>query len=267
MSISDWISIICSGIALIVTVIIAVLQIKQSDRMEKFEKRQDERDEQRHCESVKVQALSFISKHYDNRGLIPLCAISAMYNDRYLYTREMYHEFCCFTKEVQNKILDLCEIDLQVRENDNFFFECVKSVENIVESTFKKEESIFYDGGKYIERCLTYYGKEKLPHTEFKYENDIANIIVSAFQNNECEDKNPISELSQKFNFRSCDERNACQLATVTAKYIAIFAPNANQTDKDYGTPGGYSGETIDIMEDLFLQALFEIYTNLILIN
>ena len=39
MSVSDWISIICAGVALIVTVIIAVLQIRQSDRMEKFEKK------------------------------------------------------------------------------------------------------------------------------------------------------------------------------------------------------------------------------------
>lgn len=45
MSISDWISIICAGVALIVTVIIAVLQIRQSNRMERFEKRQDKRDE------------------------------------------------------------------------------------------------------------------------------------------------------------------------------------------------------------------------------
>ena len=36
MSVSDWISIICAGVALIVTVIIAVLQIRQSNRMERF---------------------------------------------------------------------------------------------------------------------------------------------------------------------------------------------------------------------------------------
>ena len=32
MTVSDWISIICAGVALIVTVIIAVLQIRQSNR-------------------------------------------------------------------------------------------------------------------------------------------------------------------------------------------------------------------------------------------
>ena len=85
MSVSDWISIICAGVALIVTVIIAVLQIRQSNCMERFEKRQDKRDEQRHQESVKAQAVSFISKYYKDRGLIPLCAIATMYNDLFYY--------------------------------------------------------------------------------------------------------------------------------------------------------------------------------------
>lgn len=91
MSVSDWISIICAGVALIVTVIIAVLQIRQSNRMERFEKRQDKRDEQRHQESVKAQAVSFISKYYKDRGLIPLCAIATMYNDLFYYNREIAH--------------------------------------------------------------------------------------------------------------------------------------------------------------------------------
>ena len=38
MTVSDWISIICAGVALIVTIVIAILQIRQSNRMEKFEK-------------------------------------------------------------------------------------------------------------------------------------------------------------------------------------------------------------------------------------
>ena len=106
MSVSDWISIICAGVSLIVTIVIAVLQIRQSSRMNKFELRQDERDEQRHAESVKARAVSFLSKYYSNRGLIPLCAIAAMHNDLFYYSREMYREFCCMTLEVQNRILE-----------------------------------------------------------------------------------------------------------------------------------------------------------------
>ena len=111
---SDWISIICASISLVVTIVIAGLQLWQSGRMEKFERRQDERDERRHAEEVKSQAVSFISKHYADRGLIPLCAMAAMHNDLYYYSREMYREFCCMTLEAQNRVLEYCGLDLHV---------------------------------------------------------------------------------------------------------------------------------------------------------
>ena len=85
MDISDWISI---GVAFL----IGFFQIWQNKRLSDFEHRQDKRDETRHAASVKSQAISFISKNYSNRGLIPLCAIAAMHNDLYYYSREMYRE-------------------------------------------------------------------------------------------------------------------------------------------------------------------------------
>ena len=110
MTTSDIISMVCSGISLIATIIIAVLQIIQSNRMEKFEHKQDERDEKRHEEDIKAEAVTFISKYYHDRGLIPLCAMAAMHNDLYYYSREMYREFCCKTVEVQNRILKYLEL-------------------------------------------------------------------------------------------------------------------------------------------------------------
>lgn len=153
MTVSDWISIICAGVALIVTIVIAILQIRQSNRMEKFEKRQDKRDEERHQESVKAQAVSFISKYYKDRGLIPLCAIAAMYNDLFYYNREMYREFCCCTKEVQNRILEYCDLDLRVSEY-NIFEKCLAAIESVLNEHFPDDKSVFYDGGKYFARSL-----------------------------------------------------------------------------------------------------------------
>ena len=147
MSISDWISIICAGVALIVTVIIAVLQIRQSNRMERFEKRQDKRDEQRYQESVKAQAVSFISKYYKDRGLIPLCAIAAMYNDLFYYNREMYREFCCCTKEVQNRILEYCDLDLRVSEY-NIYEKCLATIESVLNKHFPDDKKCFLRGRK-----------------------------------------------------------------------------------------------------------------------
>ena len=167
MSISDWISIISAVVALTATIIIAILQIKQSNRMEKFEKRQDMRDEQRHQECVKSQAVSFISKYYKDRGLIPLCAIAAMYNDLFYYNREMYREFCCCTKEIQNRILEYCKLDLRV-DNCNIYEMCLTAIENVMKKYFPNDKDVFYDGGKYFERSIEFYAGKPIPHQEFE---------------------------------------------------------------------------------------------------
>lgn len=263
MSVSDWISIICAGVALIVTVIIAVLQIRQSNRMERFEKRQDKRDEQRHQESVKAQAVSFISKYYKDRGLIPLCAIATMYNDLFYYNREMYREFCCCTKEVQNRILEYCDLDLRVSEY-NIYEKCLVAIESVLNKRFPDDKSVFYDGGKYFTRSLEYYADKPIPHQEFEYQNHITDVLANAFNSND-KKETPIQQLSVEYSFGSCKEIEACQLVTVIAEFAAIYGNKNKNIDKSYGSPGGYDGEVIETMEDLFLLALFEIYTNCVL--
>lgn len=286
MSVSDWISIICAGVSLIVTIIIAILQFWQSSRMNKFERRQNERDEQRHAESVKSQAVSFISKYYSNRGLIPLCAIAAIHNDLFYYSREMYREFCCMTLEVQNCILKYCKLDLRVREVNGLFGKCIKAIEDVLHEHFPDDESPFYDGGKYVLRSLEYYGGEQIPverinyrpvcmDSEFgkifssgfdgtsSYESCIADVLDEAFRGEDMQQ--PIAKLEQMYGFRGVSEIEACQFAAVLAEYIAIYGGKDDDSDKDYGSPGSYAGETIDTMEDLFLLSVFEMYTRLVL--
>lgn len=282
MTCSDWISIICASISLIVTIVIAGLQLWQSGRMEKFERRQDERDERRHAEEVKSQAVSFISKHYANRGLIPLCAIAAMHNDLYYYSREMYREFCCMTLEAQNRVLEYCGLDLRVAEKKGLFRRCIKAVEEVLHTCFPGDESPFYDGGKYVLRSLEYYGEEKIPVERINYrpsymtgpltanfdgtssyESCITDVLSESFRGDGSE--HPVSVLEREYGFRGELENEACQFATVLAQYIAIYGSEDDDSDKEYGAPGGYAGETIDTMEDLFLLAVFEMYIHLVL--
>lgn len=89
---------------------------------------------------------------------------------------------------------------------------------------------------------------------------DMLNIAFNSSNTSE----DIICKLEKQYGFQNVSEIEACQFATVLAKYIAIYA-GENKTDKIYGTPGGYAGESIETMEDIFLLALFEIYTNLIL--
>lgn len=263
MIISDWINIICATISLVVTVIIAVLQIKQSNRMEKFERRQDAIEEERHAETVRAQAVSFVSKYYSDRGLIPLCSIAAMYNDLYYYSSEMYREYCCYTKEVQNKILEYCNLDLRITERE-IFPKCVEALESIQKHYFPDDKNIFYDGAKYLERSLRNYGSQKIPHEEYQYEKCITDIISEAFRSKKFDEK-PIEYLALKFDFGNAEEIEACQLTTFIAECIAIYGENKEESNKYYGAPGAYDGEEIKTMEDLFLKAVFEIYTNLVI--
>ena len=282
MTYSDWISIICASISLIVTIVIAILQLWQSGRMEKFERRQDERDERRHAEGVKTQAVSFISKHYADRGLIPLCAMAAMHNDLYYYSREMYREFCCMTLEAQNRVLEYCGLDLRVKEEKGLFGRCIEAVEEVLHTRFPGDRSPFYDGGKYVLRGLECYGGEKIPVERINYrppymtgplavnfdgtssyENCIADVLRESFRGDGSE--HPVSILERKYGFSGAPENEACHFATVLAQYIAIYGSNDDDSDKKYGAPGGYAGETIDTMEDLFLLAVFEMYIHLVL--
>lgn len=250
--------------------------------MEKFERRQDERDERRHAEEVKSQAVSFISKHYSDRGLIPLCAMAAMHNDLYYYSREMYREFCCMTLEAQNRVLEYCGLDLRVTEEKELFGRCIKAVEEVLRTRFPGDESPFYDGGKYVLRSLEYYGGKKIPVERINYrppyitgplvanydgtssyESCITDVLSESFRGYGPE--HPVSVLEREYRFKEVLENEACQFATVLAQYIAIYGSEDDDSDKEYGAPGGYAGETIDTMEDLFLLAVFEMYIHLVL--
>lgn len=263
LSISDWINIICAVASLVVTIFIAILQKRQSNRMERFEKRQDERDEQRHQEGVKAQAVSFISKYYKDRGLIPLCAIAEMYNDLFYYNRVMYREFCCLTKETQNRILEYCELDLRVSDDD-IYEKCLDAIEGVRKQYFPDDKTIFYEGGKYLYGSLKKYGQQPIPHQEFAYQNHITDVLAEAFNSHDKEAA-PIQQLTIEYGFESCEPVVACQLVTMIAEFLAIYGNENKTEDKEYGRPGSYDGERIETMEDLFLLALFEIYTKCVL--
>lgn len=113
-------------------------------------------------------------------------------------------------------------------------------------------------------RSLEYYADKPIPHQEFEYQNHITDVLANAFNSND-KKKTPIQQLSVEYNFGSCKEIEACQLVTVIAEFAAIYGNKNKNIDKSYGSPGGYDGEVIETMEDLFLLALFEIYTNCVL--
>ena len=149
MDVSDWISLIGALASLVLTIVIAVVQYKQSKKIASMERAWDERDERRRVQEVKASAVSFISRYYVDRELIPLCAIAAMYNPLLYYSRQMYRDFCCLTEETQNTVLKYLQLDLVVHEDDLFYDHCLSVLRSIVRDHFPKDRDIFYDNGKY----------------------------------------------------------------------------------------------------------------------
>lgn len=276
---------ICAFISLFVTVIIGKKQSCQSKRMEEFERRQDERDERRHAEGNKARAIEFISKHYADRGLIPLCAVAAMHNDLFHYSRKMYWEFCCLVPEVQNLILEFCNLDLRVRGEDDLFVRCITAVKAALRDRFPEDESVLYDDGKYVLRSLERYAGERLPALRvdllpecldssflppdsctLEYDYLIRKVLSEAFESRDAS-FTPISHLKNEYQFESSPEIEACRFASTVAFYAATYGSCDEANNRYYGCPGGFDGERIETMEDLFLLTVFQIYTKLLLPN
>lgn len=276
---------ICAFISLFVTVIIGKKQSCQSKRMEELERRQDERDERRHAEGNKAQAIEFISKHYADRALIPLCAVAAMHNDLFHYSRKMYWEFCCLVPEVQNLILEFCNLDLRVKGEDDLFVRCITAVEAALRDRFPEDESVLYDDGKYVLRSLERYAGERLPALRvdllpecldssflppdsctLEYDHLIRKVLSEAFESRDAS-FTPISHLKNEYQFESSSEIEACRFASTVAFYAATYGSGDEANNRYYGCPGGFDGERIETMEDLFLLTVFQIYTKLLLPN
>lgn len=276
---------ICSVFSLAATIVIAFIQIYQSKRMEVFERRQDERDERRHAEGNKARAIEFISNHYADRGLIPLCAVAAMHNDLFHYSRKMYWEFCCLVPEVQNLILKYCSLDLRVRGEEDLFVRCIAAVEAVLRDRFPEDESVLYDDGKYVLRSLERYAGERLPEPRvdflpecldssllppdsctLEYDYLIRKVLSEAFESRDAS-FTPISYLKNEYQFESSPEIEACRFASTVAFYAATYGSGDEANNMAYGCPGGFDGERIETMEGLFLLTVFQIYTKLLLPN
>ena len=276
---------ICAFISLFVTVIIGKKQSCQSKRMEELERRQDERDERRHAEGNKTQAIEFISKHYADRGLIPLCAAAAMHNDLFHYSRKMYWEFCCLVPEVQNLILEFCNLDLRVRGEDDLFVRCITAVAAALRDRFPEDDSVLYDVGKYVLRSLERYAGERLPALRvdllpeclessflppdsctLEYDHLIRKVLSEAFESRDAS-FTPISHLKNEYQFESSSEIEACRFASTVAFYAATYGSGDEANNRYNGSPGGFDGERIETLEDLFLLTVFQIYTKLQLPN
>lgn len=212
-------------------------------------------------------AQKFISDHHDIVGLIPLCAIAKAYDPCFHYHREMYNEFLQLSNSVQRKVFDCLDWAMCEFHDDDFMGYCMELLEQVV-SVFSPNDCfgrMFNDGGKYVERAILYSNTDNIPDVSFEYENGISDIIRVPFRDNR-KDIPIIEMIYRMYDFGGCRPVMAYYLACKTAEFIAVYAGKHSTHVSEYveyGSPGGWSGEVLETMEDLFLFTLFEIWTSL----
>lgn len=150
-------------------------------------------------------------------------------------------------------------------------------------SASQKMKLFLYNDGKYVLRSLERYAGERLPappvhllpecldssflspdSCTLEYDYLIRKVLSEAFESRGASFA-PISYLKNEYQFESSSEIEASRFATTVAFYAATYGSGDEANDRDYGCPGGFDGERIETMEDLFLLAVFQMYTRLLL--
>lgn len=283
MDVATVVGLVIAVISLLVAVIIGGCQIKQNNRMAAFEKRQDARDEKRYNDETYAKVTRFIQK-YSVGGyeaeiyLLPLCIAAYQYNPVYPYRREIYREFCGLSEDVQHSILARCNIDIPCHKSNRYFSECFDKLQKEIKAYCPDDKSLFYDGGKYLERALLHHGKNEIPdvqcaideeqrklldspvgkisktlsHEDMDYKTHIQNLLAYEA------DKQPISRLANEPTSLGipveADEILICYLCCVIAEYVPCYL---NKNQEIYENVCDYNG--IRYMEDAFLTALHSI--------
>lgn len=283
MSVSEIVQIVLSAVGVLIALVLGVWQIRLARQMKLFELRQDSRDK-RHNDAVMFAEVTRFIQKYSNGGhksdiyLLPLCVAAYAYNPSYPYRREMYREFCGLTEDVQNAILQRCELSIVSKKRFDFYSTVIKHIIEVVDTYYPGDQNIFYDNGKYFESALLYYGEKTVPELRCPVDMDEANFRKSGFSTYR-DDKSDMDYVAHITNLlawhkterpiytlfygltnkcapNSADEIVTSYLCCIVAKYVVIY--NLNAPDNfESGCVCDFIGDRY--MEDLFLEALYEI--------
>lgn len=281
MSVSEIVQIVLSAVGVLIALVLGVWQIRLARQMKMFELRQDLRDKQHNDAVTFAEVTRFIQKyskggHKSDIYLLPLCVAAYAYNPSYPYRREMYREFCGLTEDVQNAILQRCELSIVSEKRFDFYSTVINDIIKVVDTYYPGDQNIFYDNGKYFERALLYYGEKVVPELRCPVDMDEANFRKSGFSMCHESDMNyaahiknlllkhknekPIYALFYGPTDRgapsSADEIVTSYLCCMVAKCVVAY--NLNEPDNfESGYVCDFAGDRY--MEDLFLEALYKI--------
>lgn len=263
------ISLITAIISMLATIIIGILQVIQNKKI-------DKRDEQRRKDLIYSEATKFITKYsldykYDIQ-LLPLCVMAYKYNPIYPYHRQIYSEFCSLVEEVQNCILERCNIDISSSKTDKFYDKIVKLLESTIKTNYPNDDgNLFHNNGKYFKYSLSKYGNEEIPDISCNADKWFVKINVSSDNTMDYKEHitnllayekehKPIERLMNEYTSMGVPTTGAgillSYLACIVAKYAFFYSHDDLQNE--IGCIEDYPYEVY--MEDLFLDALLNIY-------
>lgn len=283
MTTSEIIQIGLSAVGTLTALVVGIWQIRLARQMKNFEIRQDSRDKQHNEDIIFAEATRFIQK-YSKSGhdseiyLLPLCVAAYAYNPVYPYRRDMYREFCGLTEDIQNAILQRCELSVVSKRVSNFYDDMLERVIAAIHKGYPDDQNIFYDNGKYFERALLHHGESVVPDlrcpldadelearkhpmmqslkrdSDMSYESHITNLLAWH------KDEKPIGTLfhdvTNMGSPASGDEIVTSYLCCSIAEYSASYVLDIPD-DFNSGYVCDFCGKWY--MEDMFLQALYEI--------
>lgn len=286
MSCLEIFQIILAVVGLIAAIVIGVIQIRLANKASNFESRQNSRDEKRRNAENYAIVTRFVQKYNcdgceSDISLLPLCAVAYAYDPTYPYRREIYREFCSFSEEIQNLILDRFGLKFHSIHIDDFYKMSVDKLISVIEKFYPDDKNIFYDNGKYFEQALTHHGNKVVPnltctldsdeidrrnhplseHVSFEpcmpYDTHIQNLL--AWHKNE----KPISKLFYENTNMGRPDVGDGIIISYLCCHVAMCAIWYNIESFDGSNIGSvcdFSGELY--MEDLFLESLCEIFVN-----
>jgi len=231
-------------------------------------------------EKIEQQATAFCIEHDEEKSLIPLCQIAKITNQTHKHKRNMYNEYCASTKSVQNRVLEMKNVDFIIDEKEDLWWsKYLGKFEDDYSKYQLGTEDIKYIFVQYFYKLFEYADKSISKYTEpifpvkvktavskmapdFKH--DVRGLIgeyIFYSKMDEYRDvlERPMNYMWNYLNFGNCSEYDLCV-------YIALFIigtcyeiPNEDLGKGlfVYEAPSIFE---IDTAEDLFYLTLLILY-------
>lgn len=285
MTASDIVSIVCSILGLVLTVIGLWLTWFIYRRQVKLEERINLKDEEKYKLQIQSEARAFIQKYNedDEIQLLGLCVIADKYDSAFPYRRQIYKDYCCLNEDVKKELVHILNININLFELEaNDFYEAsLIKIEEYLKGQFPDQPDIFrlrfYDNAKYFEGAIENHKNELVPNyvlgkvkgsfeNDFRFEELIYRVIGRDDLEIELSNGQKIIPkdfpVEQLFLTPTSDgtavygkELVISFVCAEIVKYIAMYYPN-NRFILDCGYYSDYFGYNDKYMEDLFLEAL-----------